>query len=434
MMQTAAEVNASRITHPASHFPHDACAKPFRELFMAVTSVDSSTKNTQATNHFATLNRALLLVSLPFGILNFVLPIYGKQIGASAVEIGLLFSIFSLMTVLLRPLVGAGLDRYGRRWFFIAGLAAYGLAMLAFAFSTAIFSLIIARMLQGVAAAVLWLAVNAIVADLAQAGGRGGAFGNVSQSTNQGGIIGTFIGFTVLFRLGIASGWQPLFIGYAAAGAFAVLLALRRMPETRPAALAKNDPGLSSGLCVIFHSGSLLVLMLVGLLTAASSSMLSPIFMIFLQEKFQADISVLALAFLPSALVWAALPTRLGKLSDRFGRKPLMVLAMFIAAVDSFIVPRMASLAALAILWAVEAVCFAASDPASQALVTDLTGEEQRGRVFGIYAFSSGLGAVIGPLAGGWLYDAIGQTAPFLINAGVLALSGVVLWLVLEKK
>ena len=111
-----------------------------------------------------------------------------------------------------------------------------------------------------------------------------------------------------------------------------------------------------------------------------------------------------------------------------------MVLAMFIAAVDSFIVPRMASLAALAILWAVEAVCFATSDPASQALVTDLTGEEQRGRVFGIYAFSSGLGAVIGPLAGGWLYDAIGQTAPFLINAGVLALSGVVLWLVLEKK
>ena len=44
--------------------------------------------------------------------------------------------------------------------------------------------------------------------------------------------------------------------------------------------------------------------------------------MIFFQEKFQADISVLALAFLPSALVWAALPTRLGKLSDRFGRKP----------------------------------------------------------------------------------------------------------------
>jgi hypothetical protein len=39
--------------------------------------------------YFATLNHTLLLVSLSFGILNFVLPIYGKQIGARAVEIGL---------------------------------------------------------------------------------------------------------------------------------------------------------------------------------------------------------------------------------------------------------------------------------------------------------------------------------------------------------
>jgi hypothetical protein len=47
-----------------------------------------------------TLRRAIFLVSLPFGILHFVLPIYGKSIGANAVQIGLFFSVFSMMTVL----------------------------------------------------------------------------------------------------------------------------------------------------------------------------------------------------------------------------------------------------------------------------------------------------------------------------------------------
>ncbi len=407
---------------------------------MSVTSAKPSVENIksaetiQAARHFATLNRALLLVSLPFGVLNFLLPIYGKAVGASAVEIGLLFSVFSLMTVLLRPLVGVGLDRYGRRWFFVAGLATYALSMFSFAFSASIGGLIIARVLQGIASAVLWLAVNAIVADLARSSGRGGAFGNVSQSMNQGGMIGVFISFAVLIPMGIETGWQPLFIGYAAVGGLAALLALRRMPETRQPALENQRSHLAGVLRTILRSRSLLVMMFTGLVTAASSSMLSPILMIFLQEKFPVDLQILGLAFLPSALVWAVLPARLGKLSDRFGRKPLMVLAMFIAAIDSLIVSQVSSLLALSILWAVEAVCFAASDPAGQAMVTDLTGEEQRGRVFGIYALSGGLGAVIGPLAGGWVYDAIGQTAPFLINAGVLVLGGFILWLLLEKK
>lgn len=401
---------------------------------MATTSAQISVDNNASTRDLATLNRALLLVSLPFGVLNFVLPVYGKQIGASAVEIGLLFSVFSLMTVVLRPLVGAGLDRYGRRGFFIAGLAAYGLSMVAFAFSAALAGLIIARVLQGIASSLLWLAVNAIVADLAKAARRGVAFGHASQSSNQGAMIGTFICFSVLIPLGFESGWQPLFIGYAAVGGLAVLLAWQRMPETRPAALDKQDAGLADGLRHILRTRSLVIMMLFGMVTAASSSMLSPILMVFLQEKFPVELEVLGMAFIPMALVWALLPSRLGKLSDRFGRKPLMVLAMFIAAIVSFLIPNMGSLAALSILWAVEAVCFAASDPASQALVTDLTGEDQRGRIFGIYALAGSLGAVIGPLAGGWFYDAYGQVVPFMINAGILALSAITLWLLLEKK
>ena len=91
---------------------------------------------TQNSHILASLRQALFWISLPSGILSFVLPVYGSEIGAGALQIGLFFSIFFLMTVLLRPLVGAGLDRFGRRPFFIAGLLGYALSMFAFAYSS----------------------------------------------------------------------------------------------------------------------------------------------------------------------------------------------------------------------------------------------------------------------------------------------------------
>jgi MFS family permease len=404
-----------------------------QEAVMAVEVKSAPAENSPQEAALSSLRRSLIWVSLSFGILNFVLPIYGKEIGASAVEIGMLFSAFSLMIVILRPLVGAGLDRYGRRWFYLLGLLLYGLAMLVFAFSRNVWTLLAARIVQGSGSAVLWLAVSAIVADTAQVDQRGSSFGSVSQVTNQGAIIGTFIGFAALSSLEIATGWSALFFFYAAACALAVYIAWRSVLETRPAAREKEKTRLSDGLRAVLRSRSLMGLMITGLVTGASAAMVAPIWMIYLQEKLNAGVDLIAWAALPGALVWAVLPTRLGKLADRFGRKPLILLSMFVAAGVSVLIPQMDSLVPLAVLWAIEAVCFAASQPSSEAMVTDLTEPEQRGRIFGIFAFIGGLGAVIGPIGGGWLYDTFSQAAPFYLNGVVMAASAGLLWLMLKE-
>lgn len=373
------------------------------------------------------IRQSVFLVSLPFGILGFVLPIYGKRIGADAVQIGLFFSAFSLMIVLLRPLVGAWLDRYGRRPFFLAGMLGYGLTMLIFAFSGQVWGIVVARIIQGISSSFLWLAAQAMVADTASADDRGSSFGGVAQSSSQGEILGTFIGFSVLMSVNIETGWLPLFIGYGLVSLAALLRARPRLAETRPMQVSQTRPR------PIRWSRPWVLLMLVTLVTGASWSMVSPVLMIYLQEKFTPDVSHLAFAFLPSGLVWALLPSRLGGLADRFGRKPLMVLGMGMAAVTSFLVPGLGSLVMLAGLWALQALCYAAGDPAEQALVADLTGNDQRGRAYGLYAMSGSLGATIGPLAGGWLYQAVSQGAPFYANGVVLAACTLVLALFLKE-
>jgi MFS family permease len=148
----------------------------------------------------------------------------------------------------------------------------------------------------------------------------------------------------------------------------------------------------------------------------------------FLQDQLGATAAEVGYAYLPAAVVGAFLSAPLGTLADRFGRKPLMLLGMGVAAASSFIIPGLSTLVALAILQVVQAACYAASGPARQALVADLTGGDQRGRAYGLYALAGGLGATVGPLAGGWLYERVSPAAAFYANGVVLALSVLVLW------
>jgi MFS family permease len=78
-----------------------------------------------------------------------------------------------------------------------------------------------------------------------------------------------------------------------------------------------------------------------------------------------------------------------------------------------------------AALRAVQALCFAASGPAQQALVADLIGSQRGGRAYGIYALAGGLGQAAGPVLGGWLYDSIGPAVPFYFNGVVLPLCAI---------
>ena len=141
--------------------------------------------------------RAIFLISLPFGILHFALPIYGRSIGADALQIGLFFSAFSIMTVLLRPIVGVGLDRYGRKPFFVLGVLIYAASMFMFAGIDDVWGIVVARLTQGIASSFLWLSASAITADVSRSDKRGYSFGRVEQSASQGAILGTFIGFAV---------------------------------------------------------------------------------------------------------------------------------------------------------------------------------------------------------------------------------------------
>lgn len=140
------------------------------------------------------LHQPILFNALPSVFLWFGLPIYGKSLGADALAIGGLYSVVAATMVVLRPVVGWGLDRFGRKRFFVTALVFTAIAMSVFAFARNLAGLYLARSLQGIAGAVMGVSVNTIVADLTGEAGRGQAMGRVNELEARGGIFGGFIG------------------------------------------------------------------------------------------------------------------------------------------------------------------------------------------------------------------------------------------------
>lgn len=374
---------------------------------------------------------ATFWVSFPFGILSFILPIYGRGIGASALEIGGFFSAFALTPVIVRPFLGRMLDRWGRRPFLLLGLAGYCIAMLVFSLADTVLLLTAARLIQGFGQAFLWLSLFTMIADISQQTGRGHNFGFLDEAANRGGLIGTTLGMTIFFTLtglgmSISRSWMVLFLAYLLPSTLALWIGWRNTAETKPAI---GDTHIHTKPI----SQQLLLLMGIVLITGASSAMVWPLLMVFLQDHLMAGPAMLALAYFPAALLNSFLPSRLGVLADRYGRRRMMSLGLLIGGITSIILPSLKSVILLAVLWAVETIGYCAAMPAERAFVADIAGEDVRGTSYGLYTFAYFLGAFIGPVGGGWLYDNINQASPFYFNALVLIIGSLMVQLLLRE-
>lgn len=107
----------------------------------------------------------------------------------------------------------------------------------------------------------------------------------------------------------------------------------------------------------------------------------------------------------------------LGSLSDRFGRRPVLLLSLAGAAVDYLLLAAAPSLWVLLVGRAIAGLTSANTSVAT-AYLTDISTEEQRPRRFGLLNAMFGIGFIVGPVLGGTLGDAW-LRLPFLAAAAV---------------
>lgn len=117
----------------------------------------------------------------------------------------------------------------------------------------------------------------------------------------------------------------------------------------------------------------------------------------------------------------------LGSLSDRFGRRPVLIASMLSFGADYAVMALAPSVAWLFLGRAVAGVAGAVYGPAGS-VIADVTPPEKRGGTFALIGAAFGLGFIIGPALGG-LFSLWGPRAPF-VAAAVLALANAAVMLV----
>lgn len=111
-----------------------------------------------------------------------------------------------------------------------------------------------------------------------------------------------------------------------------------------------------------------------------------------------------------------------GRLSDRHGRKPFLIVGLLGFAVSFLWFGLSDSLVGLLASRTLGGLLSAAALPAAFAMVSDLTTEENRAKGMGVVGAAMGLGMVFGPAIGGWLGH-YGLSVPFFAAAGIAVVS-----------
>ncbi|WP_174732855.1 MDR family MFS transporter [Mesobacillus harenae] len=121
-----------------------------------------------------------------------------------------------------------------------------------------------------------------------------------------------------------------------------------------------------------------------------------------------------------------------GYLSDRFGRKPIMIGALFVWVLVFFGFMLADSPGWFILLNAFNGLCGSFFEPTSQALIADLTPKEKRMRAFSLRYTAINIGASVGPLLGAYLALSSAKSA-FLVTGTVYLVYSVVLLIVLNR-
>jgi MFS transporter, DHA1 family, solute carrier family 18 (vesicular amine transporter), member 1/2 len=343
-----------------------------------------------------------------------VLPDLSRRLGASPTMIGLLFASFGVTLLTVSVPMGAISDRIGRRVPMVGGLVALAAATLLFASATSLPILFAARLVQGAADAITWVAGFALIADRYAADERGRVTGFVMSGTSFAFMIGPSIGGW-LYELG-GIGLPFLFVtGLAIVSAVSFLLI-----DLPPAHSEHEAVPLTTMLRVPAVAACTLAVV------AASStlSMLEPVLAMHL-----ANLSVgparIGLLFGIAAVLSAVLHPACGHLADRWGARRMMLLGLSLSSFTLALAGQSWSfVSAIALQLPLVATVALMITPslAYMAEATSLSGTPSFGVAYGLYNMAWGAGLLGGPAIGGFLFERLGFSRLVLAWAPALLL------------
>ncbi len=367
-----------------------------------------------------------LFMDVSSEMIHAILPLFVVgTLGASAALLGLLEGLAEATAQVAKLFSGVLSDRWGSR----KGLAllGYGLAAVVkplFPLATSVESVFAARFIDRVGKGIRGAPRDALVADIAPPELRGAAFGLRQSLDTVGAFAGPLIAVVLmtLFLFDIRSVMWVACIPALIAVAFLAF----GVDEPPQAKQAERKPGFdlrtASSLGGAFWQ-----------VTAVGAAMMlarfSEAFLVLKAADAGLSIAWVPLVMVVMSLVYSLSSYPAGALSDRVGRRGLLVAGLLVLVLADLVLAFGGSIASMMIGVALWGLHMGLTQGGLSSMVADTAPKLLRGTAFGIFNLASGLALLVGSVVAGLLWDWSGPSATFLAGGAfaVLTLLGL-LW------
>lgn len=395
----------------------------------------------------ATVFLVVMIDLLGFGIVLPLLPFYAQEFSASAVTIGLLYSVYSFMQLIFSPIWGSLSDRIGRRPIMLLSTFGAVLAYVIFGLAESLGVLFFSRVIAGVMGGNISTA-QAYIADVTDKENRAKGMGLLGAAFGIGFVVGpasatllihsSFHDFVAGMGFVEFAEWMRV-NKFALPGFFAAflsfcsfLMVLLKLPETvdtskeKPAGMSRPSvftPRFWRELSKqksVTSRGFLIPLIIGFFLLSFGESSLYSAFPLFAEQELNLTAEQVGIQFFYIGIVAVIIQGFLIKpLTNRFDEEKIFLVGNVLMIIGLACIPLAANTFHLALALCLMAVGKSLNTPTITSLISQEAEEERVGAVMGTAQGMSGLGRMIGPTWGGALF-AVYFGAPFVATAAIV--------------
>jgi MFS family permease len=369
------------------------------------------------------LSWANIMIALGYGVVAPAMPHLARRFGVSIEAVMFLVTVFSLSRLCFAPVSGALVQRWGERRIYIGGLLVVAVSTMACAFSQTYWQLLLLRVISGVGSTLFYVSALGLMIHISPVDARGRVAGIFTTSFMVGVVCGPAIG-----GLGASFGLAAPFIIYGAAllGVAVVLFySLRHSELTAPLPPTRTTVTMREALRVRAYRSALLSNFATGWSAFGLRVALVPLFISDVMGQ-SVGIIGLVLAMFAAGNALAVIPS--GYLSDRMGRRTLLIVGLTASGATTIWLGALSSLPAFLVVAFVVGTTAGIYMSPMQAAVADILGSDARaGMPVAMVQMTGDLGAIVGSMALGWTADHMGYGWGFAIS-GVVLLVAAIAW------
>jgi len=347
-----------------------------------------------------------------------VLPIFAADLGALPELIGVIVAASTVTGVFFKLPSGALSDVLGRKRMMVLGALFFAAPPFLYPFVHEAWSLLALRFVHGFATAIFSPVASAYVASLAETG-RGARLGWFSSANDIGATAGPLIGGFVLY---FTSSFSLTYLLVGALGVLTLIVVLLLPDVDRPARDAKTFAARAAefrrGVAEVFRTPPIFVAAGIEAVMYLGYGAFIGFLPIYAKTVGLNDAEIAVVLGAQLILAMLAKPVS-GRVSDRVGRIPVIVVGLMLCAAALPLIFRSESLAAFVLVAPLLGLGVGAVTPVTNALIADLALARHLGAAMGVFGTIWDIGEAAGPMIAGVLIGGLGYAATFDVLAAV---------------